>query len=97
MSAIEKYTDKLIHDAYEQGKHDFAARVTDAIEGERWSVKAMTNRDIFLIELINMRNEELAKIKCKTLDCLECPLVGEFNCSKKMIDWLKKEHDGNDD
>ena len=34
MSAIEKYTDKLIQDAYEQGKHDFAARVTDAIEGE---------------------------------------------------------------
>ena len=34
MNAIGKYTDKLIQDAYEQGKHDFAARAIDAIEGE---------------------------------------------------------------
>ena len=34
MSAIEKYTDRLIQQAYEQGKHDFAARAIDAIESE---------------------------------------------------------------
>ena len=34
MSALEKYTDMLIQDAYEQGKHDFATRAIDAIEGE---------------------------------------------------------------
>ena len=34
MSALEKYTDRLIQQAYEQGKHDFAARVIDAIECE---------------------------------------------------------------
>lgn len=57
----------------------------------------MTNRDKFLLKLIDMSDRELANIYCINVnDCRECRFVGVKGCFDKLVDWMKQEREGND-
>lgn len=58
----------------------------------------MTNRDKFLLKLIDMSDKELALIYCLCInDCRDCHFVGAKGCFDKLVDWIKQEHKDNDD
>jgi hypothetical protein len=58
----------------------------------------MTNRDRFLLKLIDIPDRELANIYCINInDCHNCHFVGMKDCFGKLVNWLKQEHKGNDD
>jgi hypothetical protein len=58
----------------------------------------MTNRDKFLLKLIDMSDRELANIYCINVnDCRDCQFVGVKGCFNKIVDWMKQERERNDD
>jgi hypothetical protein len=59
-------------------------------------VKAMTNRDKFLLKLIDMSDSELANIYCISKDCRDCRFVGVKGCFNKVVDWLKQGRENNE-
>lgn len=61
----------------------------------------MTNREKFLKKLMEMTNEQLARVFCKVSWCSDCPARADcFDCSgiKEVVDWLAKveEQEGSD-
>jgi hypothetical protein len=60
-------------------------------------MKMMTNRDKFLLKLIDMSDKELANIYCISKDCSNCRFVGVKGCYDKIVDWIKQECESNDD
>lgn len=59
--------------------------------------KAMTNRDRFLLKLIDIPDRELANIYCTNInDCHNCHFVGMKGCFDKLVDWLKQECKNNE-
>ena len=53
----------------------------------------MTNREKFLKKLMEMTNEQLARVFCKVSWCSDCPARADcFDCSgiKEVADWLAK-------
>jgi hypothetical protein len=58
----------------------------------------MTNRDKFLLKLIDMSDREIANIYCINInDCHNCRFVGMKDCFNKLVDWIKQERESNDD
>jgi hypothetical protein len=57
----------------------------------------MTNRDKFLLKLIDMSDRELANIYCINVnDCCDCRFVGVKGCFDKLVDWMKQERKSNE-
>jgi hypothetical protein len=56
----------------------------------------MTNRDKFLLKLIDMSDKELANIYCINNDCRDCRFVGVKGCYDKLVDWIKQECESNE-
>lgn len=54
----------------------------------------MTNREKFLKKLMEMTNEQLARVFCKVSRCSDCPARADcFNLSgvkEVLVDWLAK-------
>lgn len=53
----------------------------------------MTNREKFLKKLMEMTNEQLARVFCKMSWCSDCPARADcFDCNgiKEIVDWLAK-------
>lgn len=56
----------------------------------------MTNRDKFLLKLIDMSDSELANIYCINKDCGKCHFVGVKGCFDKLVEWIKQECESNE-
>jgi alkylhydroperoxidase/carboxymuconolactone decarboxylase family protein YurZ len=57
----------------------------------------MTNRDKFLLTLIDVSDRELANIYCLYINnCRNCHFVGVKGCFDKLVDWMKQERKSNE-